>query len=160
MGWGWGRGRHEPNLRVNVDHGGEQKRERFSGACRGDAHHVPPEQGHRPALALDGGGLVEALLHDLPQDVLGHGRLFEGHGRLGNALSLNHDLAAFAPCVCVIFRSLGHVRVFDVEVLRGGVRRGKRGWSEVGADKWSVENVVKSLLAQSPFLVNPKVALE
>lgn len=106
-----------PNLCVDVDHGREQERQSLSRTGRGDAHHVPPQQSHGPALALDGGGRTEALLHHLPEHVLGHGRLLERHGGLGDSFPLDDDPALVAPRGRLVVGSLGHIRVLDVEVL-------------------------------------------
>lgn len=108
-----------PNLRVDVNHGGEEESQRLSRAGCGDPDHVAAEQRHGPALALDGGGRGEPLLHHLPEHVLGHGGLLEGHGRLGDALPLDDNPALVAPGRGLVVAALRHVRVLDVEVLRG-----------------------------------------
>lgn len=107
-----------PNLRVDVDHGGQQKREGLSRTGGRNSDHVSPEKSHGPALALDGGRSTKALLHNLPQYVLGHGRFFECHGRLGDAFSLDNNPTLVTPRSGFLWASFGHVRVLDVEVLK------------------------------------------
>lgn len=108
-----------PNLGVDVNHSGKQESQRFPGPSRGDPHHVPSQEGHGPALALNGCWRAEALLHDLLEYVLGHGCLFEGHGRFGNAVAHDDDAAVVAPLDGLLVRPCRYVRVFDIKVLRG-----------------------------------------
>ena len=56
-------------LGADVDDGGEDERQGFARARRGNADHVAAGESHRPALRLDGGGGLEACTVDHVEDV-------------------------------------------------------------------------------------------
>lgn len=64
-------------LRVDVQHGGEGKRNGFSGARLGDSYDITAGESHGPCLALNGCWLCEALVLDGSEEVVGEANLIK-----------------------------------------------------------------------------------
>lgn len=108
------------HLSINVNHGRQQERQCLPRPCRRDPNHVPAQQRHGPSLALDRGGRVKSLLHNLLQHVFGHGRLFKCKHRLRDPMPL-HGNAMLRPPACRLgLLSFRHVGVLDVKVFLEG----------------------------------------
>lgn len=103
-----------------MNHRGKKKSKSLSTASSGDSHHISSLESHRPTLTLNGGRFVKATFHDLAQNIFGHGGFLERHAGLGYTRSHHHNLLGSTPRVCIRIRSLGDIRVFNVEVLLKG----------------------------------------
>ena len=93
---GWGQNQDDRTvtwseqwLSVDVDHGGQGKRDGLSGTGLGDSDDISSRQGHRPSLALDRGGSVETHGSDLGHDVFGETGLVKGGNGSGDVVSLD-----------------------------------------------------------------------
>ncbi|VEU42549.1 unnamed protein product [Pseudo-nitzschia multistriata] len=107
-------------LCIDVNHGRQQKCQRLSTSRRTDSDSVLPLQSHGPALRLNRSRGVETTLENLGKDVFRHRCFLEGHARLRNVLSNDHDSLRLSPLGSFFFASFCHVGVFHVKVLLEG----------------------------------------
>ena len=86
-------------LRVDVQHGGQGKGNRFARTRLGYSYDVTAAQRHGPCLALDGRRLCKALLLDGGEEVVGETNLIKvGDGSWDvSALHLDNILLISAP---------------------------------------------------------------
>ncbi|KAG5463572.1 MAG: hypothetical protein BJ554DRAFT_6366, partial [Olpidium bornovanus] len=126
----------EEGLGVDVDDGGQGVGEGLPGTGLGDADHVAALEGHGPALALDGGGALEADGLELLEHVGGEGGLLEGLDRLWDAVPGDGDLVLGAEPQHVGVGAGGDGGVLLVEVLleAGQLAQVPLGAAEVAAE--------------------------
>jgi hypothetical protein len=79
----------EERLSVDVDHGGESKRNGLSGTSLGDGNDISTRESHGPSLTLDRSGSIETHGSDLGHDILGETGLVKGRDGSGDVFSLN-----------------------------------------------------------------------
>lgn len=107
----------QPRLIVDVHNGGHRVRERLTGAGLRDADHVAAGQRDRPALRLNGGRPLEALLGDLAHRIVGKAALDELHHGRRNVASLQRHLVLVVVLLHLGGGSIGHRIARLIEVL-------------------------------------------
>jgi hypothetical protein len=107
----------EERLGVDVDDRRKTVGEGLSGTGLGNTSDIATGESHGPALALNGGGVGEALGLDLVDHVAGETSLVEGLDGLGDVLSLDGDLVKLAESIDILLGALGNGRCLLVEGL-------------------------------------------
>ena len=107
----------EQRLGIDVDDSGETVTQGLSGTSLSDTDDIATGECHGPALRLDSGGALKALLLDFAQHILREASLIEGLDGTRNVSSLHRTLVLLAEFIHIALAAVGDIGVFLVERL-------------------------------------------
>ena len=104
-------------LCVDVDNCRKKEGKSFSTPSFGKTHDVPPFQGDRPAVRLDGRGGGETLRKEVLHNVVRERGFYKSGDRLWHISALHSDVLAGTEAVDLCLTSRGDRGVFLVKIL-------------------------------------------